>query len=483
MKKPMQAAKKKTAAALLAIVSSVAFAGAVEASLPRLEKYAAPTSIKTTRAALARVRVDLLAARAAAAPTPTALDPRFSLAAPRQLGGYGRLFDIETRSRAPVRLDLPAWGILKTRVGVLDFSLFGKALRNQRFSCVFAVGLCYGAWTDPVTGLAYHRARWYDARTASWLSEDPLLDVDSTNLYAFVGWGPQSATDPLGTVILPTKEQVDTIERSVKFAGQELQAANQRVLDYPNTLALLPQATANAALGLSNLAVAGMDCISFPKRCFTAASDFLSSAPAALSDAWQGYVNAPPEEHAQQWGGALADAVVMAGPAAAEFRVATAATVAPTVTGPARTSFGGVTATTEAEGTFLRNAAATFEESSVFGSATRFEGNIVIQRSDIPLSVQNVRRMASGNTPFVRNSAGEWEKLNLHHVGRRDGQLIEVLGSHNTYNPVTGGPLHIPGPGGPVRDAGMTGRYWMQRLQSARDAGLVPESVLNEAGL
>ncbi len=58
--------------------------------------------------------------------------------------------------------------------------------------------LFQGAWTDPVTGLAYHRARWYEPRTAHWLSEDPAGTVDSVNLQAFVGWGPQGAQDPMG---------------------------------------------------------------------------------------------------------------------------------------------------------------------------------------------------------------------------------------------------------------------------------------------
>jgi RHS repeat-associated protein len=58
--------------------------------------------------------------------------------------------------------------------------------------------LFQGLWTDPVTGMAYARARWYDARNASWLSEDPMADIDSPNLYAFVGWQPTMATDPLG---------------------------------------------------------------------------------------------------------------------------------------------------------------------------------------------------------------------------------------------------------------------------------------------
>ena len=145
--------------------------------------------------------------------------------------------------------------------------------------------------------------------------------------------------------------------------------------------------------------------------------------------------------------------------------------------------FGGVVANTAEEAAFLRNAAATFGDSSVFTAARRFDGSIIIQRSDIPFSVQNVRRMASGNTPFVRNSLGEWEKLNIHHVGRQDGKLIEIFSSHNTYNPTTGGPLHIPGPGSPIRDATFTRNYWMQRLQDATDAGHVPQDVLRQAGL
>ncbi|MFL6203232.1 MAG: Ig-like domain-containing protein [Thermoanaerobaculia bacterium] len=58
--------------------------------------------------------------------------------------------------------------------------------------------LFQGLWTDPITGVAYARARWYDARNAAWLSEDPLLDVDSPNLYAFVGHQPHMSGDPLG---------------------------------------------------------------------------------------------------------------------------------------------------------------------------------------------------------------------------------------------------------------------------------------------
>jgi RHS repeat-associated protein len=73
------------------------------------------------------------------------------------------------------------------------------------------VTLFQGLLHDPVTGLAYARARWYDARTASWLSEDPLGMVDSTSLYAFVGHQPHLSTDPYGLKIVlnGTQPQAD----------------------------------------------------------------------------------------------------------------------------------------------------------------------------------------------------------------------------------------------------------------------------------
>ena len=57
-----------------------------------------------------------------------------------------------------------------------------------------------GAWTDPLTGLAYHRARWYSARDASFLSPDNLGDVDSPNLYAYCALQPHMARDPEGDI-------------------------------------------------------------------------------------------------------------------------------------------------------------------------------------------------------------------------------------------------------------------------------------------
>ncbi len=58
-----------------------------------------------------------------------------------------------------------------------------------------------GLWTDPVTGAAYARARWYDAGNGVFLTEDPMGAVDSSNLYAFGAWAPSMHTDPTGEFV------------------------------------------------------------------------------------------------------------------------------------------------------------------------------------------------------------------------------------------------------------------------------------------
>jgi hypothetical protein len=127
------------------------------------------------------------------------------------------------------------------------------------------------------------------------------------------------------------------------------------------------------------------------------------------------------------------------------------------------------------EAQFLRNAEATFGESSTWTNVTRHHGELVVQRSDIELSSQNITRMRNGQAPFVRNANGEWEPLQLHHVGRETGQMIEVTRTQNRYSSTTGGPLHIPGPGSPVRQPNYSQSYWKDRYQSFVDSGNIVE--------
>jgi RHS repeat-associated protein len=93
--------------------------------------------------------------------------------------------------------------ISKTASGVFDLGLDCNILKKGGLSQECGSPSFQGLWHDPTTGLAYARNRWYDARTASWLSEDPLGPVDSPNLYAFVAWGPHAATDPMGLGLFP----------------------------------------------------------------------------------------------------------------------------------------------------------------------------------------------------------------------------------------------------------------------------------------
>ncbi|HEY3350184.1 MAG TPA: RHS repeat-associated core domain-containing protein, partial [Thermoanaerobaculia bacterium] len=59
----------------------------------------------------------------------------------------------------------------------------------------------HGHWTDPVTGLIYMRHRWYDPRTGTFLSPDPLEDIDSPNQYLFGAGRPHEVVDPLGLAV------------------------------------------------------------------------------------------------------------------------------------------------------------------------------------------------------------------------------------------------------------------------------------------
>ncbi len=52
---------------------------------------------------------------------------------------------------------------------------------------------------DTDAELYYYRARWYDANTGQFISEDPLgYAAGDQNLYRYVGNSPTNATDPSG---------------------------------------------------------------------------------------------------------------------------------------------------------------------------------------------------------------------------------------------------------------------------------------------
>jgi len=56
-----------------------------------------------------------------------------------------------------------------------------------------------GRERDPLSGLTYYRARWYDSQQGRFISEDPIgFDSREANFYAYVGNDPIGSNDPMG---------------------------------------------------------------------------------------------------------------------------------------------------------------------------------------------------------------------------------------------------------------------------------------------
>jgi RHS repeat-associated protein len=83
-----------------------------------------------------------------------------------------------------------------------------------------------GAVADPFSGLLYLRNRWYDPASGTWLSQDPMEDRDSPNLYGFVGARPHEATDPMGLQAAPGVELAEKIEEAFAERGRVQNAQN-----------------------------------------------------------------------------------------------------------------------------------------------------------------------------------------------------------------------------------------------------------------
>jgi len=120
---------------------------------------------------------------------------------------FGRALQLppEELTGVEVPLDIPADGVTSPdyqRSFPFEFDTVLAA--SATLDGAFPGGqnlLFQGAWTDPATGLAYHRSRWYDDKTGFWLSEDPAGEIDSPNPYAYVAMAPHRYVDPDGEVI------------------------------------------------------------------------------------------------------------------------------------------------------------------------------------------------------------------------------------------------------------------------------------------
>src|SRR5205823_6969245 len=97
----------------------------------------------------------------------------------------------------------------------LDYSSFGKltyesASGSDRY-------LYTSREYDAEIDLQYNRARYYDANTGRWISQDPLgFDAGDSNLYRYVNNRPVNTTDPSGKLFEWVRNLVDGWWKSAK---------------------------------------------------------------------------------------------------------------------------------------------------------------------------------------------------------------------------------------------------------------------------
>ena len=87
----------------------------------------------------------------------------------------------------------------------IDYSPFGVQdveVNNLPSGYVLPFGYT-GTYTDPLTNLQLHGARWYDPASQRWLSEDPSGLSAGPNPYEYCGNAPTDGTDPSGEADQP----------------------------------------------------------------------------------------------------------------------------------------------------------------------------------------------------------------------------------------------------------------------------------------
>ena len=81
----------------------------------------------------------------------------------------------------------------------IAYDAYGRTLSETNAAVDFLFGFT-GRERDAESDLQYNRARYYDAATGRWVSQDPIgFTAGDANLYRYVGNGPALAVDPAGT--------------------------------------------------------------------------------------------------------------------------------------------------------------------------------------------------------------------------------------------------------------------------------------------
>jgi RHS repeat-associated protein len=109
-------------------------------------------------------------------------------------------------------------------------------------------------FTEPMTSLDFVRARWYDARTGSFLTPDPLGYNDSANLYTFAGGDPVNGRDPSGQAAILTRNgTIVASDRRIgggirRFSREEIARDPQKVRAFIGIYSEVSAAEADALI-------------------------------------------------------------------------------------------------------------------------------------------------------------------------------------------------------------------------------------------
>jgi RHS repeat-associated protein len=109
-----------------------------------------------------------------------------------------------------------------TLYAVETLGLLGVTDANTPLEQIASARMHAHPFTDPLTQLDYVRARWYDARTGSFLTPDPFGYNDSSNLYAFAGGDPVNGRDPSGSCWVKKAEELMEQIRSTEVTALKL---------------------------------------------------------------------------------------------------------------------------------------------------------------------------------------------------------------------------------------------------------------------
>jgi RHS repeat-associated protein len=88
-----------------------------------------------------------------------------------------------------------------TLYAVESLALLGSSSGGTQIDDILTARMHAHPFAEPLTGINYVRARWYDPGSGSFLTPDPMGYQDSSNLYAFCAGDPVNHRDPTGTLL------------------------------------------------------------------------------------------------------------------------------------------------------------------------------------------------------------------------------------------------------------------------------------------